>query len=193
MPRILGDVTNSAIVARREDLAVVVEGIIDSSVHASGEKLKRGTLMGKVGSGKFRAYAEATLTAATATTSPNFSVDPAGPIAQHLRVGDSLESVDGNGLGIIASYNPLTGAGTFTTNALAVQASGSQVRVVETSLTISGGAGRILQDEHLMEGADEPFAGYCEGFFTKSRTTVTSSAVTTMGSVVVTADEIRLK
>jgi hypothetical protein len=193
--KILNTITNPALVSRHDHLAVCESITIDSTVHADGERLVRGTLLGKLGSGKYRAYAEAVVTGAFATNSTAFTLDPASKAAKHFRVGDVIESTGGSALGTIATYNPATGVGTLTGNASnALAANGTNaVRIPLATLALGSSAGKLLKDEVDMEGIDEIAVAYFEGYFVKSLTTLTAAALTAMGAIDVDTDEVRLK
>ncbi|MGZ3686693.1 MAG: hypothetical protein ACXWPM_01850 [Bdellovibrionota bacterium] len=194
-PRLLGDITNSDIIARRSDLAVKIEAVIDSAIHPEGDLLKRGEVLAKaqVG-GKYRLYAEGLVTTAFAANSVNFAVDVTERAAANFKVGDSVEKVsDSTLLGVIATYDPATGIGTLTGNSAAALAVGQRCRLVKASYALNNKQGLVLEDETIMEGDDKPVAGIREGFLVKSRTALTASAISELGAAEETADEVRIQ
>lgn len=191
MGRLLGSITNAGIISRRPDLAVAVECLIDGAVHLAGELLPRGAVLAKKASnGKYRAYAEGILTAATAADSVDFAVDPAGFNVPFFKVGDAVEAVDGTALGTIATFDPATGAGTFAANAAAVKASGVAIRLAKSVAALDAGKGRVLMDEVLMAGSDELKAGLQHAYLVQGMTGITAAALSEMGGVAVTSGEV---
>jgi hypothetical protein len=193
MNRILGDISNSSIVSRREDLAVVVEAIIDSAIHPSGDLIRRGALLAQRGNGKYRAYAEGVVVGAFSAAATTFSVDlTQGQSAQYFKAGDVIESVAGVALGTIATFDPSTGSGTLTANSANALAAGQRCRINAATGSLASKKARVLQEEMLMDGTDAAVAAYSEGFFTVSRTGITAAAETAMGVVEATTGEVRM-
>lgn len=197
MSNLIATVYNTALVSRHDHLAVVNAQTIEADVHAASEILPRGTLLGKMASGNYRAYAEAVVKTggAFSTSADTFTLDiAASPLAKHLRVGDTIEGLSAD-LGEIATFDPVTGVGTLTGNSASNLAAGQVVRIVFAECDISGGHARLLVDELICSGSDEVAATFMEGFFVKARTTITASAITGMGTNVysVSSDEVRLK
>lgn len=194
MGRFLGDVQNKNVIARRPDLAVSVEAVINNTIHASGEKLARGLLLAKIiATGKYRAYMEATVKTGNAfgTGAATFGVDLAvSPLAIHIRIGDILESTAGVTLGTVLTYDPVLGTGTLDANSAAVLAAGNTFRITEATVSLASKNGRILVDEVVMESNDAPVSAYVAGYFTKSMTSVTTVALAKMSGNLVTSDEI---
>jgi hypothetical protein len=194
MRRILGDISNSTTISRREDLAVVVEAVIDGTIHPDGDLVRRGAVLAQVvATGKYRAYAEGLVTTAFATSSTAFAVDPTEPAAQYFKAGDVIESTAGAALGTIATYNPTTGAGTLAANSAAVLATSGRCRLAAAAYALGSNKARVLQEEVLMSGNDEAVGAYSEGFFAQSRTTITAAALAAMSAYSPTTGEVRLK
>lgn len=201
-PRLLGDIQNSDIISRRSDLAVKQEAVIDNSIHPTGDILHRGDVLAKyvpndasVHVGKFRAYAEGTVTTAFATNSINFAVDPTVRASLSFKVGDAIENASGSVLlGTIATFSPSTGIGTLAANSAAVLAIGGIVRLVKANWALNNKQGLILEDELIMEDTDKAnVAGIREGFVVLSRTSLTASAISELGAVEETDDEVRIQ
>lgn len=200
MGRILGDIKTASPLSRQINLAVVIGLVIDLAVHASGELLLRGALLGKILSGNgtvgnYRAYFEGTVKSGNAfgTSAATFGVDlPNSPLAKNLRVGDVLESTAGVALGTVLTWDPVAGTGTLAANSAAVLAAGNTFRVTEASLSIASKNGKILSDEVLMDANNAPASGWVEGYFIQARTTVTAAALTKMGGANPSTGEMRI-
>lgn len=192
--KILNTITNTSLVSRHDHLAVCESFTIDSAIHADGEKIVRGTVFGKQGSGKYRAYAEALVKSAFANNSTAFQLDMTSPAAKHFRVGDVIQGTDGTALGTIATFDPTTGNGTLTANATNnFAANGTNaVRIPLATVALASKAVRILKDEVQMIGTDEIGVGYFEGFFVESTTTLTAAAETAIGAIKTDTDEVRI-
>jgi hypothetical protein len=196
MSSILNKISNPALVSRHDHLAIAEAVVVDGDVHVDGERVARGTLLGKiVATGKYRAYAEAVVSVAFANNSKDFTLDSASKAAKHLRVGDVIQGIDGTALGTIATYDPATGVGTLGANSTSNYAANgtNAVRIPLATLALAGSAGKLLQQELDMDGNDAVGVGYFEGFFVKSNTTLTATAMTAMGAIDVDTDEVRLK
>jgi hypothetical protein len=197
MGELLGKITKPAILSRYINLAVALEMLIDAAVH-NAEILLEGTLMGKTAGGKYRAYAQGTVAVGGefSTGAATFTLEDAAGRGEkkHFRVGDTIESVAGDALGEIASYDPETGVGTLVANSASVLAAGNGVRVIAAELDISDDAVRVLKDERSIEDSqDEPAAGYNEGYFnTAAVKGATPEALVAMGAKQVSASEFRL-
>lgn len=186
----MNGITNKQVVARASHLAVSLAIKIDSAAHPN-EKIPAGSFMAKKANGKYRAYAEGDVTAAFAADSANFTLDPAGPLVKHFRVGDALETVAGVALGTIATFNPATGVGTLTGNSAAVAAIGVKVRVTEASASLGSGKGRLLDSAVEVDSIDQVASGYAEGYMAKTPLT-TDAAIAKVG-VAHESDEFRMK
>jgi hypothetical protein len=201
MGRLLGDIKNSDLIARRSDLKVSLEAVIDSSIHASGTILNRGEVLAKyvpadasVHVGKFRAYAESNTTGAGfANNSVNFTLDPAIRAGLNFLPGDVIEGVTGAlALGTIATYNSATGVGTLTGNSTNNLAAGNAVRLQKATWALNNKTGLVLEDELLMEGEDQAVSGVREGFLVVNRSALTTSAISEIGGTLVEANEVRI-
>jgi hypothetical protein len=191
----LTTITQKALVSRHDQLAVETSFLIDNAVHASGETLAKGTLMGKLASGKYRAYAEAFVSVAFANNAKTFTLDPTNPACKHFRVGDVIQGTDGTALGTIATFNPATGVGTLVANSTTSFAADgvNAVRIPLATVALASSAGKLLKDEVTMEDTDLVATGFFEGFFVKSLTTLTAAAMTALGAITIETDEVRLK
>lgn len=203
-PRLLGDIKTTDIISRNPDLAVALNILLDSTVMpAYPQVINRGEVLAKyvpsdasAHVGKYRPYAESNCTSAFSTGSAAFSLDPTIRASQWFLPGDVIEGVDGTALGTIATYDPLTGEGTLTGNSSNAYGSGGQaVRLAVAKWTLGNKLGMILQDETLVEasGDDVPVAGWREGFFVQSRTSLTAAAITALGAYVETPGEVRIQ
>lgn len=196
MGRVLGNITQPVILSRRAELAVADSAVIDGSIHED-ELLLAGQVLGKTAGGKYRAYAEAVVATggAFSASAAGFTVENAeGEDAmKYIRVGDVIESVAGDALGTVATFDPVTGVGTLTGNSANALAAGQRVRVAAAGLSIAAGDVRILTSETSVDGdADVPAAGYFEGFFSKTIRGATAAALTAMGAKDISSDEFRL-
>lgn len=197
----LATVRNTALVSRWDILALAIGIVIDGTIHASGELLQRGVLLGKiVATGKYRAYAEGLVAddGAFSNAAKTFTLDPADEatkgLLKNFRLGDVVEGTDGTALGTIATFNPATGEGTLAANSTSNLATGKSVRIAKSVLALADGKGKLLTDEVISAGSDMPATGFFEGFFVKSLTTVTAAALSEMGGIVTDdSNEIRLK
>lgn len=204
-PRVLGNIQTVDIISRRSDLAVAVDLVIDSSVMPNVTLptiISRGEVLAKyipndasAHVGKYRPYPESNCLAAFAANSTAFSLDPTLRGAAWFVPGDVIEGVDGTVLGTIQSYNPATGAGVLVANSVsAYGGAGQAVRIAQANWSLASKAGLILEDEELVEAAlDLPCAGYREGFFVQSLTSLTAAAITALGAYAVTPNEIRVQ
>jgi hypothetical protein len=205
-PRVLGDIKTVDIISRFSNLAVTLNCLLDSSVMPVASTvdtiINRGEVLAKyvpsdssAHVGKYRPYAESNVTAAFATNSINFTLDASIRSAAWFIPGDVIEGVDGTALGTIATYNPATGVGTLAANASNAYGSGGQaVRLAAANWTLGSKLGLILVDECIVEaGVDQPVAGYREGFFVQSLTSLTAAAITALGAAVETPGEVRIQ
>lgn len=183
--------SNKQVLARHTGLAVALSVVISVAIHKIGEVLSPGTILGKMGNGKYRAYAEGLVTTAFGTGSAAFAFDPDEPHAKFFRVGDALESVAGVALGTILTYDPDTGAGTLTGNSAAILAIGARARITEASVSLGSGKGRILQEEVEMGENDEIASGFVEGFIAKTEMH-TDAAIAKFG-VAYESNEFKMK
>lgn len=197
MSNLLASIKNPALLSRHEQLAAETAVMIDSAAHAAGVVLPRGTLVGKLASGKHRAYAEAlTSGSGFGTGSASFQLDPASALIGFLKAGDVIESVAGAALGTILTIVPSTGAGTLVANSASALAAGQSVRIALSVLPLSGLRGKVLKDECQMpaDGTDQIVAAYFEAFVVKASTTITDAAIAAAGSwAEFEAGEVRLK
>ncbi len=195
MSRILNTITSPALVSRNDRLGVDESVLIDNAVHADGERLTRGTLLGKLANGKHRAYAEAFVSVAFSAAAKTFTLDPTCAAAKHFRSGDVIQGTDGTALGTIDAYNPVTGVGTLLANSTsAFAANGTNaVRIPLATLALASPSGKLLKSEVDMEDTDAVAVGYFEGFFVKSNTTLTAAAIIAMSATEPSTDEVRLK
>jgi len=202
MGRLLGDIKTTDIVARRADLAVAQEVVLDSSVIPSGTVINRGEVLAKyvpsdasAHVGKHRPYAEGPVTGAFSTAAKTFTLDVTVRAALQFQPGDVIEGTDGTALGTIATYDPATGAGTLVANsANNLAADGTKsARLAKANWALDLKRGMILQDECIVEGIDLPQSAFREGFFVKSRTSLTASAISELGAVEETSNEVRIQ
>lgn len=195
MATAIATVRNPVVVSRFDELALAKKIALDKTYQA-GLKLYRGDLLGKLASGKYRAYVEIDVKASGdfGTGSANFTLDVATKIGRgELAVGDVITSVAGLALGTILTYNTTTGVGTLAANSANVLAAGGKVKVSNSVLQIDGKQGVILMDETDVAAAyDTSCSGWFEGFFLQANTTVTAAAATTMGAKAIDSGEIRL-
>jgi hypothetical protein len=204
--RILGNITNPALVSRFDRLAVKVDTIIDSAVHGAGERLIRGTLLAlglagggaaPVNAGKSVAYAEgATGATAFSNASINFSIsiaDPTDKTAYFFRPGMRITKLDGTLVGTVATFDPTTGLGTLTGDAAVNVATGLRVQLSAVDYGVDYINGGLLEDDVAMDGThDEPVSMFIEGFFNKAGTSLTAQAITAMGAKSFASGEVRL-
>lgn len=191
----IATVRNPALVSRFDQHALESSALLDKTYQA-GVRLKKGALLGKLGSGKYRAYVEIDVKTGGdfSNAAVGFTLDVATKVGQgDFEVGDVITSVSGTALGTILTYNKTTGVGTLAANSANNLAAGQKVKVSEAVLALGSKAGRILKDEVLVEAdQDTPCAAYFEGFFLQANTTVTAAALTTLGGFTIESGEIRL-
>jgi hypothetical protein len=186
MSNVLASIKNVAIISRFEQVALETALVVDKTIHAAGETLERGTLLGKLASGKHRAYAEGTVKAggAFSNAAATFTLDVAvSPIAKHLRVGDVIESVGGTALGTIATYDKVTGVGTLTGNSANNLAAGQKVRIAIATVVLANSKAKVLKNDiECSSDFDAVGVGYFEGVFVKDATTITDAAIAAVSS-----------
>lgn len=192
MGRLLADVTQPNVLSRYINLAVAIEALLDSGIHQD-KKLLEGTLLGKMGSGNYRAYFEAETSVAFSTGNANFTLSEISgqALMKHLRVGDVIEGTDGTALGTVATFDASTGVGTLTANS--ANNHSTNVRVQPADLSIAAANRLVLKDENAVGSDDLPVAAYYEGFFNTAMVLgATPAALTAMSAKVVSSSEFRL-
>lgn len=224
-PRLLGDIKTVDIISRYRPLAVALNCLLDSSVlpnalslgapAGSPQIINRGEVLAayvpndaSVHVGKYRPYAEGTVTTAFATNSVNFAIapynvnSPGTRPAQWFVPGDVVTDSLGNALGTIATFNATTGVGTLTANSSNVLAIGGIMILAAANWSLGSKLGIILEDEELVEqGSDQPTSAYREGFFNVSLTSLTPAAVAALsasymegpGVVASASNEVRIQ
>lgn len=188
-------INTAPLLSRHDHLAVETAVVLDKSILETVGDLLPGTLIGKLASGKYRAYAEAETSAATDNASDEISLDIASKNFKHFRVGDVIEGVDETALGTILAIDSVTGTITLTANAASDAYEGG-VRVLAANLSVTKADARILKDfveydERI--GLDYPATGYFEGFFNEDVTSLTASTITGLGITRPSTNELRLK
>lgn len=186
----MNGIQNKQVIARASHLAVILPFIISSTIHPN-EKLQAGTFMAKMANNKYRAYAEGQVDVAFGTASAAFTLDPAGPLVKHFRVGDAIESSAGVLLGTILTFNSVTGAGTLTVNSAAVLAIDGRARISEASASLGYGKGRLLDSVYDVAAGDVAASGYVEGYM--ATTTLTTAAAIAKVGVSHESDEFKMK
>lgn len=198
-PRFLGNITLPMIVSRHEELSVKEEIIIDGTVHQN-DLIATGTLLVKNRTtGKSVAYAEGACVAATATNSTAFSVvvgagaNNVQRAAAWFRPGMVIANAAGTVIGTVATFNPATGVGTFAANAVAVVAIGALLKSDPATYFITYAGAGVLEEQTLMDSGDRNDDVYIKGFFMIARTSITTTALSAMGGVVHSSDEVEIK
>ena len=191
----IATVRNQGIVSRFDNLALETGVLLDKTYQA-GVRLLRGSLLGQLASGKYRAYCEIDVSVAFNTANANFTLLVSSKVGQgDLEIGDVITSVGGLALGTVLTYNKVSGVGTLAANSANNLAGGQKVKISEAVLALGSKAGKILKDETYIDAnlaADISAAGYFEGFFLQANTTVTAAALTTLGGKTIESGEIRL-
>lgn len=194
MGRVLGDIKTTDIIARRADLAVAQECLLDNAFVPANTVINRGELLMKSqANGLFRPYAESNTSVSFSNAAKTFTLDASIRASVNFQVGDVIEGVDATVLGTIASYNPLTGVGALVANSTSNYAAPNAVRVAKANFAVNNKQGLILQDEVIMGADDLPVSAFREGFFVKSRTSLTASAISELAAVEETSNEVRIQ
>lgn len=170
-----------SVVSRNVHLAVALSLVVSKDIHKNTEVIPAGTVMGKMADGKYRAYAEAEVSAAFSNAANTFSVDATLGLAKHFRVGDTVTALDGTELGEIASYDPETGVGTLAGNSANNLAIGQRIKIDADDLSIEKGDARILANFFESDVPRMDAAGYVEGYIGIDEL-ITDHAVSILGT-----------
>lgn len=182
------------VISRHDHLAVKTGLLISKDHFHDGNILLPGTLLGKMAGGSYRPYAESSTTAATSDASPNVALDPAAKNFKNFKIGDTIQGVGAEALGVILAINYVTGAVVLTGNA-GTDAYEGAVRVAPAEISVSKADARILAehaeyDERI--GLDVSATGYIEGFLLKDNTTLTPTVISALAIRELSDTEVRL-